>query len=66
MVGFYLWLQEGMQVPVAVKTCKEDNEESMTEKFLEEACKIFIIPFLYSRKNACICWFVSSDWHSKN
>lgn len=29
--------KEGMQVPVAVKTCKEDNEESMTEKFLEEA-----------------------------
>lgn len=29
--------REGMQVPVAVKTCKETSEESMTEKFLEEA-----------------------------
>ncbi|ESO92503.1 hypothetical protein LOTGIDRAFT_120690 [Lottia gigantea] len=29
--------KEKQQVPVAVKTCKEDNEESMTEKFLEEA-----------------------------
>ncbi|XP_048256196.1 focal adhesion kinase 1-like isoform X4 [Haliotis rufescens] len=29
--------REGSQVPVAVKTCKEDNEEAMTEKFLEEA-----------------------------
>ena len=34
-----LLLQEGMQVPVAVKTCKETSEETMTEKFLEEACK---------------------------
>lgn len=29
--------KDGSEVPVAVKTCKEDNEESMTEKFLEEA-----------------------------
>ncbi|RUS76887.1 hypothetical protein EGW08_015356 [Elysia chlorotica] len=29
--------KEGMQVPVAIKTCKEDGEETMTEKFLEEA-----------------------------
>ncbi|XP_069128415.1 LOW QUALITY PROTEIN: focal adhesion kinase 1-like [Argopecten irradians] len=29
--------KEGLSVAVAVKTCKEDNEESMTEKFLEEA-----------------------------
>ncbi|KAL3867719.1 hypothetical protein ACJMK2_040583 [Sinanodonta woodiana] len=29
--------KEGNQTPVAIKTCKEDNEESMTEKFLEEA-----------------------------
>ncbi|CAL1531010.1 unnamed protein product [Lymnaea stagnalis] len=29
--------KEGMQVPVAIKTCKEDGEECMTEKFLEEA-----------------------------
>lgn len=29
--------KDGNEVPVAVKTCKEDNEESMTEKFLEEA-----------------------------
>ena len=34
-----LLLQEGMQVPVAIKTCKETSEETMTEKFLEEACK---------------------------
>ena len=26
-------------MPVAVKTCKVDNEESVAEKFLEEACK---------------------------
>ena len=36
---FDLWFQDGSEIPVAVKTCKEDNEESMTEKFLEEACK---------------------------
>ncbi|KAK3091583.1 hypothetical protein FSP39_020953 [Pinctada imbricata] len=29
--------KEGFDQAVAVKTCKEDNEESMTEKFLEEA-----------------------------
>ncbi|XP_052283061.1 focal adhesion kinase 1-like isoform X4 [Dreissena polymorpha] len=29
--------KEGREIPVAVKTCKEDNEDSMTEKFLEEA-----------------------------
>ncbi|KAH9504131.1 putative serine/threonine protein phosphatase, partial [Bulinus truncatus] len=27
----------GTQVPVAIKTCKEDGEECMSEKFLEEA-----------------------------
>ncbi|XP_013077783.2 focal adhesion kinase 1 isoform X2 [Biomphalaria glabrata] len=27
----------GTQVPVAIKTCKEDGEECMAEKFLEEA-----------------------------
>ena len=26
-------------MPVAIKTCKVDNEEEMAEKFLEEACK---------------------------
>lgn len=26
-------------IPVAVKTCKVESEESMGEKFLEEACK---------------------------
>ena len=31
--------QDDMQVPVAIKTCKEDGEETMTEKFLEEACE---------------------------
>lgn len=31
--------KDGNEIPVAVKTCKEDNEESMTEKFLEEACE---------------------------
>ncbi|KAL8623580.1 hypothetical protein ACOMHN_000185 [Nucella lapillus] len=29
--------REDLQVPVAVKTCKETSEETMTEKFLEEA-----------------------------
>ncbi|KAL5016947.1 hypothetical protein ScPMuIL_006536 [Solemya velum] len=29
--------RESVQVPVAVKTCKEDKEEATTEKFLEEA-----------------------------
>ncbi|XP_055956032.1 focal adhesion kinase 1 isoform X4 [Patella vulgata] len=29
--------REKQQVHIAVKTCKEENEESMTEKFLEEA-----------------------------
>lgn len=28
-------------VPVAVKTCKVESEESMGEKFLEEACEYF-------------------------
>ena len=32
-------LQDGSSVPVAIKTCKVDNEDSMAEKFLEEACK---------------------------
>ena len=31
--------KDGNEIPVAVKTCKEDNEASMTEKFLEEASK---------------------------
>ena len=34
-----LFFQDCVQVPVAVKTCKVDNEESIAEKFLEEACK---------------------------
>uniref|UniRef100_A0A0B7BAE7 non-specific protein-tyrosine kinase n=1 Tax=Arion vulgaris TaxID=1028688 RepID=A0A0B7BAE7_9EUPU len=29
--------KEGMQVPVAIKTCKEEGEDTMTDKFLEEA-----------------------------
>ncbi|XP_062622322.1 focal adhesion kinase 1-like isoform X3 [Saccostrea cucullata] len=29
--------KDGLQSAVAVKTCKEDNEDSMMEKFLEEA-----------------------------
>jgi serine/threonine protein kinase len=29
--------KDGVQSAVAVKTCKEDNEDSMMEKFLEEA-----------------------------
>lgn len=36
----FLFLQDYEEVPVAVKTCKEDNEDTMTEKFLEEACKL--------------------------
>ncbi|XP_070195798.1 focal adhesion kinase 1-like isoform X3 [Littorina saxatilis] len=35
--GMFFERQEGMQVPVAIKTCKETSEETMTEKFLEEA-----------------------------
>lgn len=35
---FIIHLKEGVQSAVAVKTCKEDNEDSMMEKFLEEAC----------------------------
>jgi len=35
----YIFCQDGSEVPVAVKTCKVENEESMTEKFLEEACE---------------------------
>lgn len=32
------WIDKDGEVhPVAVKTCKEENEETMTEKFLEEA-----------------------------
>ncbi|CAG5122889.1 unnamed protein product, partial [Candidula unifasciata] len=34
--GFYLG-QDGVQVPVAIKTCKENGEEGVAEKFLEEA-----------------------------
>ena len=34
-----LFIQDGSSVPVAIKTCKVDNEDSMAEKFLEEACK---------------------------
>ena len=37
--NYFIYPQDGNELPVAVKTCKEDNEESMTEKFLEEACK---------------------------
>ncbi|XP_076085718.1 focal adhesion kinase 1-like isoform X5 [Mytilus galloprovincialis] len=33
-----VWTDKDSEVhPVAVKTCKEENEETMTEKFLEEA-----------------------------
>lgn len=35
---FIIDMQDGVQSAVAVKTCKEDNEDSMMEKFLEEAC----------------------------
>lgn len=35
---FIIEMQDGVQSAVAVKTCKEDNEDSMMEKFLEEAC----------------------------
>lgn len=39
-------------IPVAVKTCKVESEESMGEKFLEEACKTYfseiMLQFLHS------------------
>lgn len=40
-IFFYMLIidmQDGVQSAVAVKICKEDNEDSMMEKFLEEAC----------------------------
>ena len=33
------YFQDEIEIGVAIKTCKEDNEEGMAEKFLEEACK---------------------------
>ena len=35
----YLNLQKGDNIEVAIKTCKAESEENVTEKFLEEACK---------------------------
>lgn len=45
-------LQDSEVHPVAVKTCKEENEETMTEKFLEEACEfvIFTLRETYTSK----------------
>lgn len=31
--------QDGTKTAVAVKTCKSDNDMSVSERFLEEACK---------------------------
>ena len=36
-------LQNGTEVDVAIKTCKVDSDESVAEKFLEEACKSFYV-----------------------
>ena len=33
------------QLPIAVKTCKVEGHDTMAEKFLEEACKYFILIF---------------------
>lgn len=47
---FIIDMQDGVQSAVAVKTCKEDNEDSMMEKFLEEACMYPIISSIDSIK----------------
>lgn len=47
---FIIDMQDGVQSAVAVKTCKEDNEDSMMEKFLEEACMYPITSFIDSIK----------------
>jgi len=30
------------KVPVAVKTCKLDSDSATTDRFLEEACKLYV------------------------
>lgn len=47
---FIIDMQDGVQSAVAVKTCKEDNEDSMMEKFLEEACMYPITSSIISIK----------------
>ena len=42
--GTYQAKNNGTIHPVAVKTCKIEEEESMGEKFLEEACRYQEIP----------------------
>ncbi len=40
--GVYTPASAGLEsVPVAVKTCKIDQDGSMADKFLEEACKFY-------------------------
>lgn len=52
-IFFYMFIidmQDGVQLVVVVKICKEDNEDFMMEKFLEEVCMYFIISFIDSIK----------------
>lgn len=52
-IFFYMFIidmQDGVQFVVVVKICKEDNEDFMMEKFLEEVCMYFIISFINSIK----------------
>lgn len=52
-IFFYMFIidmQDGVQFVVVVKICKEDNEDFMMEKFLEEVCMYFIISFIDSIK----------------
>lgn len=52
-IFFYMFIidmQDGVQFVVVVKICKEDNEDFMMEKFLEEVCMYVIISFIDSIK----------------
>lgn len=39
--GLYYFDQDKDPIEVAIKTCKDDGDSSMSEKFLEEACEYF-------------------------
>lgn len=39
--GTFKGMKDNNAIPVAVKTCKGDADLATTEKFLEEACKLF-------------------------
>ncbi|BFZ17133.1 hypothetical protein BsWGS_20172 [Bradybaena similaris] len=59
--GFYLG-KDGVQVPVAIKTCKENGEESMAEKFLEEAYIMQQFDHAHIVKLTGICSDTSPIW----